>query len=576
MSYLHEHAQPRHPRATPQSQPIPNTEVPQVQNHAGGYSWQVDEWTRLDRFLILGSEGGTFYVGQQKLTAAHLKNAEKILTHGTEVVRTANGMRLVARVDEVSQKGLAPKNDPALYVLALATVKGTAEVRAAAYTVLPNVARTSTHLFDFLTYRQSLGGWGRGLRRAVSNWYLGRSADSLAYQVVKYRQRNGWTHRDAIRKAHVNPSFPQGATVRSESAYLPDEPIKADILRYVAKGADEYRPKLGDLERVPDHDVPAVPFLFPHRLVQGYEMASRSPNPKVTAGLIREFKLPREAVPTEHLTSPEVWEALLDDMPITALIRNLATMTRVGTIAPLGANNRRVIEKLTDIKALAQGRVHPIQLLVAARIYGRGKGERGSSTWKPVPQILDALQDAFYLSFGTVTPTGKATLIGLDVSGSMRSMGVNGVPGLTAYEAESAMSLIVAATEPAHGFVAFDTQAYPLAISPRQRLQDVVRDVSRIGGGGTNCALPIVYAMYAGLPVEVFVVYTDSETWQGDQHPAQAIREYRQKTGIPAKLVVVAMASSKHTIADPGDSGVMNVVGFDPSVPNLISTFVAG
>ena len=46
--------------------------------------------------------------------------------------------------------------------------------------------------------------------------------------------------------------------------------------------------------------------------------------------LVREYRLPREAVQTEHLTSPEVWEALLEDMPMTALIRNLATMTRVG------------------------------------------------------------------------------------------------------------------------------------------------------------------------------------------------------------------------------------------------------
>ena len=36
-------------RATPQSQPIPGSN--QVRNSGGGYSWQVDDWTRLDRFL---------------------------------------------------------------------------------------------------------------------------------------------------------------------------------------------------------------------------------------------------------------------------------------------------------------------------------------------------------------------------------------------------------------------------------------------------------------------------------------------------------------------------------------------
>ena len=39
-----------HRRATLQSQPIlGSTQVP---NSAGGYAWQVDDWTRFDRFLV--------------------------------------------------------------------------------------------------------------------------------------------------------------------------------------------------------------------------------------------------------------------------------------------------------------------------------------------------------------------------------------------------------------------------------------------------------------------------------------------------------------------------------------------
>ena len=42
---------------TPQREAIPNT--PQLANSAGGYAWPVDQWTRLDRFLVLGSDGRT-------------------------------------------------------------------------------------------------------------------------------------------------------------------------------------------------------------------------------------------------------------------------------------------------------------------------------------------------------------------------------------------------------------------------------------------------------------------------------------------------------------------------------------
>ena len=54
-----------HRRATPQSQPIPGST--QVPNSAGGYAWQVDDWTRFDRFLVLGAEGGTYYIGERDL-----------------------------------------------------------------------------------------------------------------------------------------------------------------------------------------------------------------------------------------------------------------------------------------------------------------------------------------------------------------------------------------------------------------------------------------------------------------------------------------------------------------------------
>ena len=65
-------------RFTPQSQPIPGSG--QVANNAGGVAWQLDDWKRLDRFLILGSAGGTYYVNERQLTKqnAELFNKFKI------------------------------------------------------------------------------------------------------------------------------------------------------------------------------------------------------------------------------------------------------------------------------------------------------------------------------------------------------------------------------------------------------------------------------------------------------------------------------------------------------------------
>ena len=72
------------------------------------------------------------------------------------------------------------------------------------------------------------------------------------------------------------------------------------------------------------------------------------------------------------------------------------------------------------------------------------------------------------------------------------------------------------------------------------------------------------------------MIYTDSETWAGGVHPAQALRRYRETSGIDARLVVVGMVSNGFSIADPADAGMLDVVGFDTATPQLISDFARG
>ena len=111
-------------------------------------------------------------------------------------------------------------------------------------------------------------------------------------------------------------------------------------------------------------------------------------------------------------------------------------------------------------------------------------------------------------------------------------------------------------------------------ISPRQRLNDVVKATSDLPFGGTDVALPMIYAQKRGLEIDAFVVYTDSETWAGANHPAQALQAYRRQTGIPAKLVVFGMVSNGISVADPDDAGMLDVVGFDTATPALIADFI--
>lgn len=536
--------------ATPQSEPIPGTT--QVPNSAGGYAWAVDDWTRLQRFLILGSEGGSYYATERALMA---ENANAVL----RCIAT-DGARTVQTIAEISRNGRAPKNDPALFALALAASCDDAETRRAALAALPAVARTGTHLMHFAAFVDGKRGWGRGLRAAIADWYNARPAKDAAYQALKYQARDGWSHRDLLRLAHPQPASDSHRT----------------LYHWITQGW----PGVGD----EPHTDEAL------RQIWAFERAKRATSAEEVALLALDYKLPREAIPTQWLNEAVVWEALLEDMPMTALIRNLATITRVGLLTPGSAWTKRVCEQIGDTARLRKARVHPIAVLAALRSYAAGRGVRGQNVWTPVPKIVDALDGAFYAAFGNVEPTGKRWLLALDVSGSMTFGDIAGVPGLTPREASAAMALITAATEPNYQTVGFtcagngyggqwgggQSGLTPLAISPRQRLDDVLKLTANLPFGGTDCALPMQWAQKNNAEFDAFVVYTDSETWHGKVHPAQALRAYREQTGIPARLIVVGMVANSFTIADPKDPGMLDVVGFDTATPQLIADFARG
>jgi 60 kDa SS-A/Ro ribonucleoprotein len=535
-------------RVTPQSRAIPGST--QVANSAGGYSWEVDDWTRFDRFLILGAEGGTYYIGERDL----------VKQNHDAIVRCikSDGVRAVERIVEISDSGRAPKNDPAVFALALVAAHAIPEAKALAFQNLAKVCRIGTHLFHFAEYVNALRGWGRGLRNAVGGWYVDQEADKLAYQVVKYQSRDRWSHGDLLRLAH-----PKAPSAEHEA-----------VFRWILSGAEglgerTVRRKVNGEDRVatygPAGRLPGI--------VEAFEKAKKASSKAEIVSLITEHDLPREAIPTQWLNEVEVWDALLQRMPLTALVRNLGKMTAIGLVKPFGEAAGLIVRKLSDGALLKRARIHPLAVLIAQKVYAQGRGEKGSLTWQPVPKIIDALDAAFYATFQNVEPCGKPVLLALDVSGSMGGSMIAG-SCLSAREASAAMALVTAATERECHIMAFADRFMPLNISPRMRLDGVIKAVSCLPFMGTDCSLPMRWALENDVKVSTFATYTDSETWAGNIHPAQALRQYRKEFECDAKAVVVGMTSNGFTLADPNDRGMLDVVGFDTSVPAVIADFV--
>ena len=512
--------------------PIPGREAEMSRNNSGAFTFTLDHFGVLDRFLMIGSESAGYYVGAKETTKQSFDVTKRCIKE--------DGIRVVNRIVEYSLAGRAPKNDPAVIALSLAAIYGDAATVAAAYEALPKVCRIGTHLFLFVSMLDALGKWNAAAKRGVSAWYTNKAMDKLAVQLLKYQQRNGWAHRDVLRLAHVKPS--------SE--------IQSNLFRYSVKG---------ELE-----EGAAVP-----QLLIDFEYLKRATEKKDVLRLIEGSDLLTwEMVPTQFLKDKDVLFALVKNMGMTALIRKLGALSAHGVTGPLSEGTKMVVSKLTDMEAIRRGRVHPVTILQAMKQYSRGAGERGGLTWVPDQKIITALDDAFYASFGAVDKTDENYLIGVDISGSMQSAMVNGSPNLTAAEVAAVMAMAIARNQPNHYIVGFKHDLVELNVSPSMRLDAAIKALqANWTGGSTDCAKTFEYATQKNLPVDKFVIITDNETNSGRQAPVQALAKYRQKSGRNGKSIVIGTSVSAFTIADPKDGGMLDIAGFDSAAPQIIANF---
>lgn len=531
-------------KKTSQMHAIPGREKDMTKNNAGGYAFKAYSFDRVERFLILGTEGGTYYVGEHDLTKENVDNVRATLVNDHK--------RVVDTIVDISLSGRAAKNDPAIYALALACSTGNNYERAYALSQIPKVCRIGTHLFSFCAYVDTMRGWGPALRKAVAEWYESKPEDKLAYQLVKYQQRDGWSHRDVLRLAH--PAGLNTALFR----WAVGKPLTPINVKSTKNGRDSVYPA-----------VSGMPFI-----IQAYEDLKDTKDKKSAIEYIGKYGLTHEMLPTELLKDKDVWAALLEKMPLTAMIRSLGRMSNIGLVAPLSDASKLVVQRLSDTDFLHKSRVHPITVLAAELTYKKGQGVRGKLTWTPVPQVVDALDDAFYAAFDNVEPTGKSFYLGVDVSSSMGDGDYFGIPSMKPSMGAAAMALLIAKTEPNYFIGGFSTRFIELKVTAKDTLGSALTKVSNQTFGGTDTSVAINHAYSSGFPVDCFVILSDGETWAGDTHTSQAMLKYRHSKKLDSKLAVINMVANKTRISDPQDLFSLDIVGFDASVPTLLRNFV--
>ena len=574
MSYLNKH----NPQIPTQQEPLDER---QVLNAAGGYVYEISEWDALMRFLVLGTEGGSIYESEKDLTKQNLDNVLKAIA--------SDGVRVVETVLDVSDGGKARKNDMALFTLALCMKHGDAETKKAVERVYNRVARTGTHHLMFCNFIENMPGrgWGRAVKRIVEGWYTSKDDEALAYQVVKYRNREGFSHQKALHRCHGGKNTP--------------------LFRWIAGRGNEARAVrrgLGDAEVVtcytptplqmePGHNTPmsisGIPLSVYPKFLEGFLLAQELGEAEIDGtatkrliSLIESYGLTHEMVPNDFLKSPDVWVALLEKMPITATLRNLGRMTSLGLLDPFSENIQKVLDKFTP-ESVKKARLHPLTTLIGLKTYESGKGVKGSLQWTPNPKILSHLNDVFYWGFETIEPTGKNIMLALDTSGSMfmgmyhNSCPFPQCPNLRCGEIAAVMAMATARVESNYVVCVFDDRFSQLNITDKTDLPTVMRTISNLPHGPTDCALPMLGALERRWhEVDGFAVYTDNETWYGEMHPKQALELYRDKTGRDARFVSVSMLANDTTIADGSVPHMIDFVGMSTDTPRQVGMYLKG
>lgn len=507
-------------------------------NSCGKTVFKLSDEDMLKRFLMLGTEKGTYYVQERDLTLQHIECVERLIKEKASVL-----------FDIVRQyKDRVFKKDYVLFVLArLCCEKQQPMTRKLAYDLMLEVCTIPTHLFLFIQlYEQihrklnSSTGWNSLHKQYIRKWYVDKDPKQLAYLVTKYKNRNGWTHRDVLRLTHIKAQESHDA-----------------LFEYITKETLGIKPFACEEVRA---------------FLEDYEKLKSDRDAQLAVELIRRHGFTREHIPNTLLGSEvAIWKELIYNMPVIALLRNLNTITRLGVFDDHQYLDE-VCGRLTNPDYM---KAHPLQVLISLKTYSSGEGFKGSTTWTPNRHICQALNKAYKLSFKNTESTGRRFLLALDISGSMGTSSVCGIANMTAAEISTAMAMIFKEREPLCDVMGFAGDLKHLDVSPERQLQDNMRAIYSYTFGNTDISLPFTWALKNKRSYDCVIVFTDNETNCNMMRPVDALQKYREEMALPfTKLIVIATSANSFSIADPSDGGMLDIVGFDADTHTVINEFV--
>ena len=401
--------------------------------------------------------------------------------------------------------------------------------------IFPQVVSNGKMLRNFVQILRSgvVGrrSFGTVIQRMISNW-LNQASDS---KIIQASVGTNPSLADIIKICHVKPqTYERGALFAWVIKKLKDEQV--NLLPPVIQQLEAFR--RGETDEIPN-------------------------------------------VPFELLTSTELtqqhWEllALRGAWHMTRM--NLNTFLRKGVFYEPGMVDQ-IAKKLVDEDVIKRSNVFPYQCLTA---------------YKYVDDLMPmgirlALQDVLDLSLSNVPNFGKNTIVAVDVSGSMHDP-ITGNRGTATSKIRriDVASLIAAAilkSNPTATIIPFDTQLHiKYRLNPRDSIVTITQQLSKFGGGGTNCGMVMEYANQQRLKADLIIYVSDYESWVGTnlsayRHATVTASEFAKfkKANPYAKLVCIDLSPNTTVQAPSEMKDVLNIGGFSDIVFKLIYEFSNG
>lgn len=445
----------------------------------------------------------------------------------------------IMRVEAIEMHRFAADEDPEFMARALVYARNEGFMRLQPIIGLAVLSLVSPRLFklifdkviliipDLAEFTLVLGSLGRGQGgRAVKCAAAKKLASIDEYAAIKYAgDGRGYSLRDLMRVYHPKP--------RDEKS--------ADLLKYISG-------KIDWDQTAPDA-LPQVRAIEALKKLNSQDFIDKSPE---AAAIIREHRLPHNVV-TGILGKIDrtVWAALMEDMPLFALVRHLATLESNGVIAS-AEPDERIIKRLTDGPAIHRAKILPFRFSQA--------WQQVETTW-----LRKALEEAVDLSVDCLPDIKGRTAVLLDVSGSMegRFLMAGGVLALSAYRKAGNDG----------NFFLFDTNVEHFEI---REGESIISAASRIKcGGGTDTGVALRHMTDENIFADNIVIVTDEQQNTGSPFYRE-LRRYRKKVNEDARAFVVDVAPYGGAMVPTEDEKTFYCFGWSDNIISFIAQNTEG